>query len=197
MSSSPVLPQTVHVSIGCDCAVAYQLRKLGLVENAFPFDWVKCDNPKMISYTLENEFSNFFSDFTLKEQSQNFDKFPDSTIDLTINVKSRVKIILKNKMQFPHEATETEFDFDEFKKKYLRRINRFNQIVKSSDYKKVFVRSDNKTISDKDKHKLRDSLEKYGATNFEIKYISYDDYPVSGEFTWQRSYIDWKNIIKK
>ena len=146
----------------------------------------------MISDTLDMKFSNFFCDFTLKEQSGNFDRFGD----YVINIKSRVKIILKNKMQFPHEATESEFDFDEFKKKYLRRIDRFNQIVKSPDYKKVFVRSDNKIISESDKHKLQNSLEKYGAINFEIRYISYDDYPVSGEFTWQRSYIDWSNIIK-
>ena len=99
-------------------------------------------------------------------------------------------------MQFPHESTETEFDFDEFKKKYLMRIDRFNKIIKSPDYKKVFLRSDNKLISESDKQKLQDSLEKYGAINFEIRYISYDDYPVSGEFTWQRSYIDWGNIIK-
>ena len=123
----------------------------------------------MISETLDMDFSNFFSDFTLKEQSGNFDKFYE-VVDYDISIKSRVKIILKNKMQFPHESNGTDFDFDEFKKKYLRRIERFNKIVKSPDYKKVFIRADNKLISESDKHKLQDSLEKIGATNFEIKY---------------------------
>ena len=155
----------------------------------------------MISETLDMKFSNFFCDFTLKKQSDNFDKFYEDNnynvnLDKIDNIKSRIKIIFKNKMQFPHEANGTDFDFEEFKKKYLRRIERFNLIVRSPDYKKVFVRSDNKLISESDKHKLQDSLEKYGAINFEIKYITYDDYPVSGEFTWHRSYIDWKNIIK-
>lgn len=149
----------------------------------------------MISDCLNNEFSFFFEDFTIKEQSANFYKFTDSTIDLTINVKSRVKIILKNKMQFPHEATESEFDFIEFKKKYLRRIERFNLIVRSADYKKIFVRADNRIISESDKHNLQNSLVKYGAINFEIKFISYESYPVKGEFLWQRSYIDWKNFF--
>jgi len=186
MNSAKVLPQTVHISIGSDCAVAYQLRKLGLVENAFPFDWIKCDNIKMISDTLDMEFSNFFQDYTLKKQSSNFDKFGE-------NCKSLIKIILKNKMQFPHEANEAELDFEEFKKKYSRRIDRFNNIVRSPDYKKIFVRADSHTICDSDKKILFDAFVKFGATNFEIKYITYDDYPVIGEFTWHRSYIDWEN----
>ena len=192
MSSFQVSSRIVHISIGSDCAVAHQLRQLKLVESAFPFDWVKCDNPKMISDCLENSFSNFFCDYTLKEQSGNFDRFYES--ELGMNIKSRVKVILKNKMQFPHEANGTDFDFEEFKKKYSRRIERFNKIVKSPDYKKVFIRADNKKLSESDKEKLQDSLEKY-VLNFEIKYITYDDYPVSGEFTWQRSYIDWEKIL--
>jgi len=139
----------------------------------------------MLCDVLDNNFSIFFSDYVLKNQSDNFDNFDSS------NMKSKIKMILKNKIIFPHEAFDDIFDFDEFKKKYERRIKRFDNIVKDKNIKKIFVRADNTKISDIDKDKLCKSLEDYGCVNYEIKFINYSEYKLIGEFTWQRDYIDW------
>lgn len=178
--------KTVYISIGSDCAVAHNLRKLNLVDVAYPFDWIKCDS-KSICETLDNDFSNFFENYTIKHQSDNFDNFDEGG-------KSLVKIILKNKMILPHEAQEMEFNFDSYKEKYKRRINRFKNIIRDCTIKKIFVRADNSPI-DLEKEKLESSLEKYGAINFNIRFINYNDYTCEEEFTWQRNYIDWKKIL--
>lgn len=188
-----VQTKTIHMSIGCDCAVAYQLRKKKLVEEAFPFDWAKIDKIQMLCDVLENNFSIFFEDYVLKNQSNNFDKFLDFE-DIN-NVKSKIKMILKNKIIFPHEADEDIFDFEKFKEKYLRRIDRFNNIVRNNDIKKIFVRADNTKISESDKIKLDLCLRKYGCVNFEIQFITYSDYVCIGEFNWKRDYIDWTQLF--
>ena len=185
--------KTIHMSIGCDCAVAYQLRKKKLVEEAFPFDWAKIDKIQMLCDVLENNFSIFFEDYVLKNQSNNFDKFVD--FEDTDNVKSKIKMILKNKIIFPHEADEDIFDFEKFKEKYQRRIDRFNNIVRNNDIKKIFVRADNTNISESDKIKLDLCLKKYGCVNFEIQFITYSDYVCIGEFNWKRDYIDWTQLF--
>lgn len=189
MNSAEVQTKTIHMSIGCDCAVAYQLRNKKLVEEAFPFDWTKIDKIQMLCDVLENNFSIFFEDYVFKNQSNNFDKFVDFE-DIN-NVKSKVKMILKNKIIFPHEAYENIFDFEKFKEKYQRRIYRFNSVVRNNDIKKIFVRTDNTNISESDKIKLDLCLKKYGCVNFEIQFITYSDYVCIGEFNWKRDYIDW------
>lgn len=198
MNSAGVQMKTIHMSIGCDCAVAYQLRKQKLVEEAFPFDWAKIDKIQMLCDVLEIDFSIFFENYVLKNQSDNFDKFVDfnnfADTD-TDNVKSKIKMILKNKIIFPHEADEDIFDFEKFKQKYLRRITRFNNVVRNNDIKKIFVRADNTHISESDKIKLDLCLRKYGCVNFEIKFITYSDYICIGEFNWKRDYIDWEKIF--
>lgn len=186
MNSAGVPMKTIHMSIGCDCAVAYQLRKQKLVEEAFPFDWAKVDKIQMLCDVLDNEFSIFFRDYILKNQGDNFDSFGCKSK----NIKSKVKMILKNKIVFPHESINEHFDFDTFKEKYERRIKRFNNIVWDNNIKKIFVRADNTKISGSDKIKLEESLKKYGCVNYEIKFINYSDY-VAENFTWKRDYIDW------
>lgn len=177
----------VYISIGSDCAVAYHLRKLNLVDAAYPFDWIKCDSIKSICETLDNDFSNFFENYTIKHQSDNFDNFDEGG-------KSLVKIILKNKMILPHEAHEMEFNFDSYKEKYKRRIGRFKNIIRDESIKKIFVRADN-SPNDSDKVKLKESLEKFGAIHFDILFINYDNYICNGEFNWQRNYINWNKIL--
>jgi len=180
----------MSISLGCDCAVAHQLRLMGAVDQAFPFDWVKSDNISSIIETLDNNFSNFFKDYTLQKQSTNFVNFDEST-----NVKSLIKIILKNKIILPHEALNDELDVEKYHQKYLKRVIRFTDVVRNEKIKKIFIRSDVKKISDEIKSKLNKSLNDFGCKNYSIIYIDYNSYPVVGEYEWTRSYIDWNKII--
>lgn len=145
----------------------------------------------MLCDVLDNNFSIFFENFIFKNQSDNFDNFDKFDKFGSLEMKSKVKMILNNKIVFPHEAFENIFDFEKFKEKYLRRINRFNSVVKNAHIKKIFVRADNSTISESDKIKLNKSLEDYGCINYEIKFINYSDYVCIGDFNWKRDYIDW------
>lgn len=146
----------------------------------------------MICNVLESNFSIFFQDYQIKPQSDNFDNFDN----FDKKIKSKLKIILSNKIIMPHEAYEDTFDFEKFKQKYLRRIDRFNNIVKNNNIKKIFVRADNTNISEFDKNQLYSCLKNYGCVNFEIKFINYNDYKVNGEFTWHRNYVDWNKLCR-
>lgn len=142
----------------------------------------------MIIESLDNRFSNFF-DYEIKGQSSNFDNFEK-------DVKSNLKLITKNKIIFPHEAENDYIDEEMFKNKYTRRIKRFESIVCDENIRKIFIRADNRKLTDDKKDNLNKSLERFGAKNYEIKFISYDDYPVSGTFDWKRLFINWLDILK-
>lgn len=183
--------EKVYISLGGDCAVAHNLRKLDLVHEAFPFDWIKINSVKMIKETLELSFSNFFENYKLIEQSMNFFNEEEPT------KLSLIKLKLSNGIILPHEAQGTMFNEEEFKQKYLRRIERFNKIVRDDKILKVFVRADDK-ITEKDKLLLYSTLDKYGILNYSIIFVNYSDYLdkiKSITFDWKREYIDWKEII--
>ena len=46
------------ISLGTSCVIAYQLNKLGLRKESYPFDWAKFDINKL-NNVLENNFNNF------------------------------------------------------------------------------------------------------------------------------------------
>jgi calcineurin-like phosphoesterase family protein len=206
---------TIHISLGSDCAVAYNLRKLNLVSEAYPFDWIKCDKPSMICDCIDNEFSIFFprndlakkavlgkksieddslsetiffDNITQLKQSDNFMNFDE-------NIISKIKLKLSNNIILPHEAIGDKFDFDKYKEKYVRRIDRFNKIVRDFNIKKIFVRADNKKIKEEEKKNLLKSLDNYGCVNYDLIFIDYSQYPVVGEFNWKREYMDWAKIF--
>jgi hypothetical protein len=120
----------------------------------------------------------------------NFDNFDK-------DVKSNLKLITVNKIIFPHESVGDVLDETLFREKYTRRIKRFEDIVCNELIHKIFIRADNKSLTDDKKDKLIESLDRFGAKNYEIKFISYDSYPVCGAFDWKRSYIDWRDLIQK
>jgi len=142
----------------------------------------------MIIESLDNNFSNFF-DYEIKGQSSHFDNFEK-------DVKSNLKLITKNKIIFPHEADGDKLDETLFREKYTRRIKRFEDIVCNELIHKIFIRADNKSLTDDKQRKLYESLDRFGAKNYEIKFISYNDYPVSGTFNWKRLFINWLDILK-
>jgi len=187
------------MSLGCDCACAYQIKKYQ--QNlTYPFDWIKSDNIKMICDSLDSKFSIFFDNYHIVEQSDNFNNFDnfDNFDNLDKNekdTKSRLRIKLKNNMILPHESEGFIFNELKYKEKYQRRINRFYDVVSNEKIKKIFIRCDNKQVKQSDKEMLITSLNNYGCVNYEIRYVTYTDYMCIGEFKWKRDYIDWGNIF--
>jgi len=180
------LVSSVYISIGGDCAVAYQLRKLNLSNEAYPFDWIKINKINMITDSLQNNFSNFF-EYELKEGSDLFMNFEYET-------KSRIHLKLKNGIILPHESNQFIFDRKEYENKYTRRIERFNKIVTDKMIRKIFVRADDKILNEKEKSQLEFEFKKYGCENFDIVYINYKMYNTNN-FTWQRDYIPWTDFF--
>jgi hypothetical protein len=166
--------------------VAHNLRKLDLVQEAFPFDWIKINSIKMIINTLELSFSNFFK-YELIEQSSNFFN------ETNLSELSLIKLKLSNGMILPHEALGYTFNEKEYKEKYFRRIERFNTKVFDRNIHKVFVRGDDR-ITDIEKSMLYSALDKYGVVNYSVKFISYSEYLdkiQSDKFDWKREYVNW------
>jgi hypothetical protein len=148
----------------------------------------------MICESLDDNFFNFFNNIKqIKQITQN-----DNFMNFDENILSKIKLKLSNNIILPHEGILDTFNFDNYKEKYLRRINRFKNIVQDNSIKKIFVRADTKKIKEEEINKLHDSLKKYGVVNYDTIFINYSEYhfnPITNEFSWKREYINWKNII--
>ena len=132
----------IYIPLGNSCSIAYNLRLLKLRIYAFPFDWVRVTNFNNVTKLIQNKFYGFldFKNFKFKEFS---DKF-------IVNGKKGSYIYSNNYCSFYHEFDKLieKNDFDFFKEKYSRRIERFfnfmnsnNEIIlPSSDY--VFKKND-------------------------------------------------------
>lgn len=140
----------------------------------------------MIVDTLQYKFSNFFK-YELNEGTNNF-------INFESGLKSNIHIKLKNGIILPHESNEYEFNKKEYENKYNRRIERFNKIIMDEKIKKIFVRADDKFLSQKEKFQLKFEFENYGCINFDIMYINYKMYNTNN-FSWKRDYIPWKDFF--
>ena len=153
----------------------------------------------MICNTIEKDFSIFFEGYSTKQQSNNFNNFDivSNTVNVTDenSIKSRVQLKLSNNMILPHEAIEDVFDEFLYREKYERRIDRFKNVVRDEKFKKIFIRADEKPLTHIQIDGLYKSLDLYGCTNYEIRFIDYSDYKCTENFTWQRDYICWKELF--
>ena len=183
--------QIVYISLGCDCAVRYQLEKHNLIDVTYPFDWIKINNINMLCDIIDTDFSIFFERYNIKTQCNNFNNFDEE------NIKSRLQIKLCNGIIMPHEANEYKFDEKLYREKYIRRIDRFRCVIRDNKIKKIFIRADEKQIMEIQKKKLYDKLNLFGCVNYDIKFINYGDYKCNEEFTWQRKYIPWINYFTR
>ena len=118
------LNQTLLISLGSHCEVAWYLRENQKRTAAFPFDWLlTLDHQGFISL-LENDFTLFMDQMYLQQHPRG-------------NV-----IHTKYNIDFRHDWSATNFrdDFANIREKYERRIKRFQQL---NEYrgKVYFVRS--------------------------------------------------------
>lgn len=196
-----------YISLGSDCSVSYQLRKLELqTQGTMPFDWMRIDNISSVISILEDEFREFarFESYTIKQQSLAFDYF-DSRYSGSVNspdnsshksecrmVHSRYKFIL------PHEYQGCKIEPVSFEEKYSRRIARFLEIGRNEKITKIFVR-----LGTKKEHvlhtKLNNALDMLGIVKYTIKYIILEEWeeliPRDAPFRWKRDYIPWNDIL--
>lgn len=188
----------VYISLGSDCSVSYQLRKLGLqTMGTLPFDWMKITNINTLIDILDNNFNDIvkYDCYLVKQQNPIFDYFDDANQTLKSLRKMKHNIY---SIELPHEHEGVEIDIMEFEKKYSRRIERFNMIVKDVSIKKIFIRLGNQ----KEKNKisiLEDVLSRYGCNNFQLQFINIDEYnsllTKEDSFNWHRDYIPWMQIL--
>ena len=143
----------LYISLGYDCSVAYNIRKLNLAREALPFDWMKIPTINSIISILQNDFDGFceINQYDIKPQSANFaycgahDNSSSASMLTNIsNIKSNFKLIHK-KYGFilPHEFNGDLLDITKFKAKYTRRIERFRAYTKSTIHDVYFIRLDN------------------------------------------------------
>jgi len=137
------MDSVVYVSLGYDCSVAYQLNKLGLRKFALPFDWIRIKNIDDIKDILLNDFQ-FFVDKEYLEIKNTSNKFFFIGEDEKI-IKTETQIVKHKKYNilFPHDLA-LEYGIEFMISKYIRRINRFRELILDDSIKKIFIRITNK-----------------------------------------------------
>lgn len=179
------------ISIGNNCACAYQLHNLNLRYNSFPFDWAKM-NIKKLNKVLSNKFKNF--------SNLNIFKFSENHLYKFIN--NYGTYILKNdyNIQFAHEYLN-QYELHILKNKFDIRISKFKQI---KDQSIIFVLLNLEKNIDNEMDKLINNLQYY-CNNFKILYISNYQikknnyvipYYIDNHWSdWQFDHLDWYDII--
>ena len=201
------MAEICFISLGNDCSVSYQLRKLGLQKyGTMPFDWMKIENLKNVIAILENEFKNIanFECYEVKKQSlEAFNYFISNKESQESQesqvIKSQKKLVHKEyKFILPHEYKNESINIMEFQDKYSRRIKRFLEIGRNQDIKKIFVRCGNKKEIILESS-LQCILDKLGIVHYEIKFIILEEWekfiPKDKPFSWHRDYIPWHDLL--
>jgi hypothetical protein len=200
IKKSPII-----VSLGGNCAISYQLKKLGLRNKSYPFDWCKMSISKL-NKVLENDFESF-SDVKINKYSQNH------LLEVNEDGKEYKNIgsyIVKNKynISFAHEIkTDTEEEIKDFKKTLERRIKRFKNL-NNHDITFVILNLENvKNINVKLEFLLK-NLKMY-FKDFKLIYIGYNEIKekflhkeikyiklnINEWVDWQYSNLDWDKIF--
>jgi hypothetical protein len=190
----------IYISLGGNCSISYQLKKLNLKNISYPFDWCKVSINQLIK-VLENDFIKY-------TESLSIYKFSELHHNFITNDK--YSLILKNNynITFAHELCDVN-NLDIYKEKIERRIKRFKDIKENTDLI-IFTRIELNIIKEnyKDKViKLCEILDKY-SNNYILKLvinscIEFDNLPENVviykyyEFTddWQMNKINWNEIF--
>ena len=134
-----------YISLGSNCSITYQLSKLGLRTNTYPFDWCKITLQQLIQI-LEENFNDYVESLKFVSISN---LHPIFEFDLKLGnelkqelrmyeIQSTNSLILTNKynIRYAHELGE-KYQLEEFKNKMKERVARFREL-KNNDI--CFVR---------------------------------------------------------
>lgn len=195
---------TIYISLGNDCCIAYQLQILGLRKDAYPFDWLNINDISNIGKCLQKDFSNFIDEeyLIVKKVNNNFSYIDD---DWTHNENKYDMVNVVHKLYNFNFKHDFKIDFgkinniQEIKIKYDRRIKRFYDVMKSPN-KKILLIKDKQKKEKKIKHLIEIMNEK-GFINYIIKFISHEELCntenkfVSCANKWQRNDFNWQKWI--
>lgn len=195
-------PKSTFISLGGNCSIAYQLKRLGLRHKSYPFDWCKMSINKL-NKVLENDFENF-SDIKIFKFSKNHLLENDDLLN------DNGSYIVKNKynISFAHELkTDTEKELKKFKETLERRITRFKNL-NADNLTFIILNLENKQNDNLNAEILTKNLKIYfnnfklvyigpnidikNKENKEIKYIKLN---INEWVNWQYSNLDWNNIF--
>lgn len=109
------------IPIGCKCKCAYNLRRLGLQFESFPFDWIYIPTPATIEQLFVTEFSNFMLEENLRLRSKQ-PKF-DEVDDLATGIYSAHDFDTHKSISEVYPAVKQKFD---------RRIEKLKNKIKNA-----------------------------------------------------------------
>lgn len=173
-----------YISLGMDCCLAYQLNKLNLkIPEIMPFDWCLSKNILNIIHIFETNWIHFLDKNNWIIQPINNEQF---NLNLNGSIKSKYRAKHKiYKLIYPHDLLEN--NIDHFMDKYIRRINRLNNLL---DDNIIFIRiGTNKDIKYIDR--LEEQL-KSKFINSRLQFINISEYDT---IDWKRENIEWKELI--
>ena len=130
----------IHIPLGGDCSVAYQLQLHGIRTASWPFDWCRCSITQLVECLL-NDFQKF-SNFEIVASSS---VHPE--IDEAGNLLSGGSYIVKNGygMHLAHELTDLR-KLEVYRGRIGERIARFQMALSNSASSIHFIRKENGKI---------------------------------------------------
>ena len=188
------------VSLGNSCSIAYNLKLCNLRTEAYPFDWVRVTNINNVTTLIDNKFNDFLDidTFVFKEYSDIFE----------VNSKMGSYVYKNNYCSFYHEF-ENRIEREKllsFKDKYIRRIERFLDLLQS-DKKIIFIREEfGKIKINKINRFIKKLYENNPNINFNIILITNDNIEIESNqiinyysnkkiIDWTRPELNWNEIF--
>ena len=175
------MTQTIYISLGGDCAVAYHLQQHHLRVTSFPFDWII--SPQ-IEKCLRDDFMHLFDPLLYTEKThskrQSFQPIDEDWVEDLEDKDGCFRIVHSlYKFTFLHER-----NVDDIIPKYKRRVDRFLQVMRDSTiHKEVFRMS-------------ADASEEYRLPKVfdECGYLNYDFYykRMPSDIDWKKKSFGWR-----
>lgn len=163
------------VSLGATCAVAYNLRRYGLRNEAFPFDWVRINNFSQLNEVFRSDFKNF-TNLKVIKQSEHHPHF-ESGQPHSLQIKNAYHF------QFYHEVLDTS-GLEEFAQILAKRIERLKLL---GNKKIVFV------VLNDFENKFDDTVLHDYFINYEVRRVNIDDW----DGDWTYGHFHWNKVLFK
>jgi hypothetical protein len=189
----------LYVSLGCNCYVSWTLRKIGLQNVSYPFDWINFSSIEVLPNILE--FSGFKNSINSWVRSD----FPQ-------DLEHKDKFICKKMfLRFPHEFdVDPNIAIEDIVSRYERRFSRLSADLRVNEV--IFLRMvelgygnfplENAEVYKKNEHKIINSLAfACGHENFKLiifsKKLNFDFEPTSPKITIIKGAVPFENGFYK
>jgi hypothetical protein len=152
------------MSLGSNCQVAYQLKRLGLRQSAGPLDWFVCESVPGLVQLLRHRFKGLmdFQNLQLLDRTQECFVVRDNLYNII------------SFHDFPLYVGQWWDSYPAFKKQVDRRVNRFWHTIQNKPI--LFVRTD---TSQKEAQQLKAALKTLMHGNFRLLIVNNHTSPSS------------------